>query len=58
MTLDERLRIAQHQNDLNTFLFYEAKLTAAYRQAAYARARRTHHDHSWRATDSIQVDCE
>ena len=58
MTLDERFRIAQHQNDLNTFLFYEAKLSAAYRQAAYARTRRTHYDHSWRATDPIQVDRE
>jgi len=58
MTLDERLRIAQHQNDLNTFLFYEAKLTAAYRQAAYARARRQNHDHSRGASFSVQVDCE
>ncbi len=58
MTLDERLRIAQHQNDLNTFLRYEAKLSLAYRQAAYSRARRSDHDHSGRGTNPIQIDCE
>ena len=58
MTQDDYLRAKARQNKLRAFLFYEAKLSAAYRQAAYARARRTHHDHSWRATDPIQVDCE
>ena len=58
MTQDDSLRAKARQNTLRTFLFYEAKLSAAYRQAAYARARRTHHDHSGRRTDPIQVDCE
>ena len=58
MTQDDSLRAKARQNTLRTFLRYEAKLTAAYRQAAYARTRRSDHDHSWRGTNSIQVDCE
>ena len=30
MTLDERLRIAQHQNELRAFLDYERRLNLAY----------------------------
>ena len=56
--MDEQLKAKQRQNELRAFLFYEAKLSAAYRQAAYPRTRRPHHDHSGRATDPIQVDCE
>ena len=56
--MDKQLKAKQRQNELRAFLFYEAKLSAAYRQAAYARARRTHHDHGGRATDPIQIDCE
>jgi len=58
MTQDDSLRAKARQNTLRAFLSYEARLSAAYRQAAYARTRRPDHDHSWRATDSIQVDCE
>jgi len=58
MTQDDSLRAKARQNTLRTFLSYEAKLTAAYRQAAYARARRPNHDHSRGASFSVQVDCE
>jgi len=58
MTQDDSLRAIQRHNELSAFLFYEAKLTAAYRQAAYARARRPNHDHSRGASFSVQVDCE
>ena len=58
MTKDNSLRAKARQNKLRAFLFYEAKLSAAYRQAAYSRARRAHHDHGGRATDPIQIDCE
>ncbi len=56
--MDEQLKAKQHQNELRAFLRYEAKLSLAYRQAAYARARWTHHDHSWRATDPVQINRE
>ena len=56
--MDKQLKAKQRQNELRAFLFYEAKLTAAYRQAAYARARRPNHDHSRGASFSVQVDCE
>jgi len=58
MTQDDSLRAKARQNTLRTFLSYEAKLTAAYRQAAYARARRPNHDHSRGASFPVQVDCE
>ena len=53
MTQDDSLRAKARQNELRAFLRYEAKLTAAYRQAAYARTRRAHHDHGWRGTNPI-----
>lgn len=56
--MDEHFKAQQHQNGLRAFLRYEAKLRLAYRQAAYARARRPHHDHGGRATDPVQVDRE
>ncbi len=56
--MDEQLRAQQHQNELRAFLRYEARLSLAYRQTAYARARRPHHDHGRRATDPVQIDCE
>jgi len=56
--MNEHFKAQQRQNELRAFLRYEAKLSLAYRQTAYARARRAHHDHSWRATDPVQVDCE
>jgi len=58
MTQDDSLRAKARQNTLRTFLSSEAQLTAAYRQAAYARARRLNHDHSRGASFSVQVDCE
>ena len=58
MTQDDPLRAKARQNTLRAFLRYEARLSLAYRQTAYARARRAHYDHSGRATDPIQVDCE
>ncbi len=58
MTQDDSLRAKARQNTLRAFLSYEAKLSAAYRQAAYARARRPNHDHSRGASFSVQVDCE
>ena len=56
--MDEHFRAQQHQNELRAFLRYEAKLTAAYRQAAYSRARRQNHDHSRGASFAVQVDRE
>jgi len=56
--MDEQLKAKQRQNELRAFLFYEAKLSLAYRQAAYPRTRRAHHDHGGRATDPIQIDRE
>ena len=58
MTQDDSLRAKARQNTLRAFLSYEARLSAAYRQAAYARARRAHHDHGGRATNPVQVDRE
>ena len=58
MNQDDSLRAKARQNELRAFLRYEAKLTAAYRQAAYARARRPNHDHSRGASFPIQIDCE
>jgi len=58
MNQDDSLRAKARQNELRAFLRYEAKLSLAYRQAAYARARRAHHDHSGRATNPVQVDRE
>jgi len=58
MNQDDSLRAIQRHNELSAFLRYEARLSLAYRQTAYARARRAHHDHSGRATDPIQVDRE
>ena len=51
MTLDERLRIAQHQNDLNAFLFHErkiAKLHTKCQNLNRARwiAQNPHREHS------------
>jgi len=58
MTQDDSLRAKARQNTLRAFLSYEAKLSAAYRQAADARTRRPNHDHSRGASFSVQVDCE
>lgn len=56
--MDEHFRAQQRQNELRAFLRYEAKLSLAYRQAAYSRARWAHHDHGWRTANPIQVDRE
>jgi len=58
MISDEHFRAQQRQNELRAFLRYEAKLSLAYRQAAYSRARWAHHDHGWRTANPIQVDRE
>jgi len=58
MISDEHFRAQQRQNELRAFLRYEAKLSLAYRQAAYSRARRADHDHSGRRANSIQIDRE
>ena len=58
MTQDDSLRAKARQNTLRAFLPYEARLSAAYRQIAYARARRPDHDHGGRATDPVQINCE
>jgi len=58
MTQDNSLRAKARQNELRAFLRYEAKLSLAYRQAAYSRARRADHDHSGRRANSIQIDRE
>ena len=54
--MDEHFRAQQHQNELRAFLRYEARLSLAYRQTAYARARRPDHDHGGRGANPIQVD--
>lgn len=55
MTLDERFRIAQHQNDLNTFLRYEAKLKLAYARSQNTQSGRRHSAYnSW----AIEGICE
>ena len=56
--MDEHFKAQQRQNELRAFLRYEARLSLAYRQTAYARARRAHHDHSWRRTNPVQVNRE
>ena len=56
--MDEHFRAQQHQNELRAFLRYEARLSLAYRQTAYARARRPDHDHGGRGANPIQVDRE
>ena len=58
MTQDDSLRAKARQNTLRTFLSYEARLSLAYRQAAYARARRQNHDHRWGSPFPVQVDRE
>ena len=58
MISDEHFRAQQRQNKLRAFLRYEAKLSLAYRQAAYARARRPNYDHSRGASFAVQVDRE
>ena len=58
MNQDDALRAKARQNTLRAFLSYEARLTAAYRQTAYARARRPNHDHGGRETNTIQIDRE
>ena len=40
MTLDERLRIAQHQNELRAFLDYERRLNLAYARSKDPHPRR------------------
>ena len=56
--MDKQLRAKQRQNELRAFLFYEAKLSAAYRQAAYARIRYSDQHHSRGASLPVQIDCE
>ena len=56
--MDEHFRAQQHQNELRAFLRYEARLSLAYRQTAYARARRPNYDHSRGSSLSIQIDRE
>ena len=40
MTLDERLRIAQHDNELRAFLDYERRLNLAYARSQDPHPRR------------------
>ena len=40
--MDEHFKAQQHQNELRAFLCYEARLSLAYRQTAYARAIKMH----------------
>ena len=48
MNLDERLRIAQHQNELRAFLDYERRLNLAYARSQDPYPRRWMRTHtSW-----------
>ena len=49
MTLDERLRIAQHQNDLNAFLRHERKIAKLYSQSQNLDRSRwlNHQNQNW-----------
>ena len=46
MTLDERLRIAQHDNELRAFLDYERRLNLAYARSQDPHPRRWLRPHS------------
>ena len=56
--MDKQLKAKQRQNELRAFLFYEARLSAAYRQAAYARVRYSDQHHSRGASLPVQIDRE
>jgi hypothetical protein len=48
MKLDERLRIAQHDNELRAFLDYERRLNLAYARSKDPHPRRWMRPHSTR----------
>ena len=48
MTLDERLRIAQHDNELRAFLDYERRFNLAYARSQDPHPRRWLRAHSSR----------
>ena len=58
MTQDDSLRAKARQNTLRAFLSYEARLTAAYRQAAYARVRYSDQHYGRGASLPVQINCE
>ena len=60
MTLDERIRIAQHQNDLRAFLDYERRFNLAYARSQDPHPRRwmrTHPSRGIRRDREFDASC-